>query len=58
MAKKDTSPGQISFPGDGNRPDPVPVKMRRDPVFGDPTTADVHPDEVANWQEHGWEIDE
>ena len=36
----------------------VLVKMVRDPIYGEPCTADVHPDEVANWQEHGWVIAE
>jgi len=33
------------------------VAMRRDlSEDGGPDTADVHPDEVANWRVHGWEI--
>jgi len=42
-----------------DQPTPVvTVAMVRDPAYGTPITADVHPDEVANWQAHGWEIDE
>lgn len=54
--------GPIAFPGDG-RPkpgeEPVPtVRMVRDPDYGPPDAADVHPDEVANWQAGGWVIDD
>ncbi|MDR2550015.1 MAG: hypothetical protein LBD10_07460 [Desulfobulbus sp.] len=59
MAKKDDQQQPPGFPGDG-RPKPQPeialVRMERDPVYGEPTAAEVHPDEVANWQEHGWAI--
>lgn len=36
------------------------IKMRRDePVHpGGPVTADVHPEEVANWQQAGWRVDD
>ena len=37
---------------------PTLVRMERDPAYGEPTTADVHPDEVANWLEHNWQIAE
>ena len=31
--------------------------IRREPMFeGGPTCADVHPDEVENWKECGWEV--
>lgn len=63
--KKTTEPPQeqptLGFPGDG-RPKPseqiILVKMTRDPIYGHPTEADVHPDEVANWQQHGWVVAE
>lgn len=60
MAKNNEPKGvqPLSFPGDGRRAPVATVHMVRDPVYGEPTTADVHPDEVANWQEHGWEIEE
>lgn len=58
MAKKEQEQQPLGFPGDGKIA-PVPtVPMVRDPVYGEPTTADVHPDEVANWQEHGWVVAE
>lgn len=53
----------------GNLPEPPPralpidtaerVAMRRDAPLhaGGPTQADVHPDEVQNWQAAGWVID-
>ena len=63
MAKKNEQPsvGQgadpgLAFPGDGKKAPAVTVRMTRDPVYGEPTAADVHPDEVANWQEHNWVI--
>lgn len=31
------------------------VRMVRDPVYGPPHVADVHPDEVERWAELGWE---
>lgn len=36
------------------------VAMRRDAPLHDngPTTADVHPDEVAHWQAYAWELAE
>lgn len=30
------------------------VRMKRDESFPAPHTADVHPDEVANWKLHDW----
>lgn len=48
----------LSFPGDGRKAPVQTVAMTRDPVYGGPTTADVHPDEVANWQANGWVIAE
>jgi hypothetical protein len=30
------------------------VRMKRDESFPGPHTADVHPDEVANWKLHDW----
>lgn len=44
--------------GDGVAASVVTVHMVRDPAYGFPVEADVHPDEVANWQEHGWVIEE
>ena len=40
----------------GKEKTPTLVRMERDPAYGEPTTADVHPDEVANWLEHNWQI--
>lgn len=34
------------------------VRMARDPVYGTPHEAMVHPDEVANWQAHNWQVAE
>jgi hypothetical protein len=36
------------------------IKMNRaEPAyFGGPTEADVHPDEIENWKEHGWTVAE
>jgi hypothetical protein len=35
---------------------PIPM-VRDEPVHpGGPTTADVHPDEVANWRAAGWQV--
>lgn len=50
--------GVPSFPGDGRKAVLPTVRMTRDPVYGEPTEADVHPDEVANWQEHNWVVAE
>jgi hypothetical protein len=47
----------LAFPGDGKKAPAVTVRMTRDQVYGEPTEADVHPDEVANWQEHNWVIE-
>lgn len=61
MAKKIPEQQPIGFPGDGKPRPPSPVAlvaMTRDPIYGEPTTAEVHPDEVANWQEHNWVISE
>ena len=64
MEKKTETPAKdtpIAFPGDGiPRPTEAValVKMRRAPELGEPDTADVHPDEVANWQAGGWSIDD
>jgi hypothetical protein len=32
----------------------VPMKRAKPQYHGGPTRANVHPDEVANWEEHGW----
>jgi hypothetical protein len=32
------------------------VRMTRHPGFGEPTTADVHPDEIENYRSGGWEV--
>lgn len=35
--------------------DTIPM-VRDEPAYpGGPTSADVHPDEVANWAAHGWQ---
>lgn len=35
--------------------DTIPM-VRGEPAYpGGPTSADVHPDEVANWAAHGWQ---
>ena len=56
MGKK-TSNEAAAMPPEQSGP-VATVRMTRDPVYGEPTTADVHPDEGATWQEHGWEIAE
>ncbi len=60
MAKPST-PKPPVFPGDGIKAEPeiTLVRMIRDAeVYDYPDSADVHPDEVAHWQEHGWVIAE
>ena len=55
MAKEEkTSAG--GAPSDEVKTDEVKtVPMQRDPEqFPPPHKADVHPDEVANWQKTGW----
>jgi hypothetical protein len=32
------------------------IRMTRDPSHGEPLTADVHPDEVENFKEAGFEV--
>ena len=51
-APAEGTPEQTPAPAEGT------VAMVRDEPMhpGGPTTAEVHPDEVQNWERHGWKV--
>ena len=53
-APAEGTPEQSPAPAEGT------VAMVRDEPMhpGGATTANVHPDEVQNWQRHGWKVQE
>lgn len=52
-APAEGTPEQTPAPAEGT------VAMVRDePTAGGATTAEVHPDEVQNWERHGWKVQE
>lgn len=61
MARPRKSPAPAEgTPEQSPAPAECTVQMVRDEPMhpGGPTTADVHPDEVQNWERHGWKVQE
>ena len=63
-APAEGTPEQTPAPAEGTpEQTPAPAEgtvamVRDEPTAGGATTANVHPDEVQNWERHGWKVQE